>query len=135
MPQLTTSRVPAGFAEATAPANGITINYVRGGTGPTLVLLHGYPQTWYMWRHVMPTLAEHYTVIVPDLPGAGGSDAPPTGYDKKTMAADIHGHLAHHLAVPDGRDRALELVARADLHHSLRPRPVRSLCARGYVLA
>ena len=41
MPQLTTSRVPAGFAEATAPANGITINYVRGGTGPTLVLLHG----------------------------------------------------------------------------------------------
>jgi pimeloyl-ACP methyl ester carboxylesterase len=45
MPQLTTSRVPVGFAEATAPANGITMNYVRGGTGPTLVLLHGYPQT------------------------------------------------------------------------------------------
>jgi hypothetical protein len=43
MPQLTTSRVPVGFAEATAPANGISMNYVRGGTGPTLVLLHGYP--------------------------------------------------------------------------------------------
>ena len=45
MPQLTASRVPAGFAEATAPANDITMNYVCGGTGPTLVLLHGYPQT------------------------------------------------------------------------------------------
>jgi pimeloyl-ACP methyl ester carboxylesterase len=62
MPQLTTSRVPAGFAEATAPANGITMNYVRGGTGPTLVLLHGYPQTWYMWRKVLPAVAEHFTV-------------------------------------------------------------------------
>jgi pimeloyl-ACP methyl ester carboxylesterase len=78
MPLLTTSRVPADFTETTAPANGITINYVRGGAGPTLVLLHGYPQTWYMWRKVLPALAEHFTVIAPDLRGAGGSDAPPT---------------------------------------------------------
>ena len=67
MPQLTTSRVPVGFVEATVPANGITMNYVRGGTGPTLVLLHGYPQTWYMWRKVLPAMAEHFTVIAPDL--------------------------------------------------------------------
>jgi pimeloyl-ACP methyl ester carboxylesterase len=90
MPQLITSRVPAGFAEATAPANGFTINYVRGGTGPTLVLLHGYPQTWYMWRKVLPAVAEHFTVIAPDLRGAGGSDAPTDGYTKSSLADDIH---------------------------------------------
>jgi pimeloyl-ACP methyl ester carboxylesterase len=90
MPQLTTSRVPVGFAEATAPANGITMNYVRGGTGPTLVLLHGYPQTWYMWRKVLPALAEHFTVIAPDLRGAGGSDAPTDGYTKSSLAEDVH---------------------------------------------
>ena len=94
MPQLTTSRVPVGFAEATAPANGITMNYVRGGTGPTLVLLHGYPQTWYMWRKVLPALGEHYTVIAPDLRGSGGSDAPERGYDKATLAEDVHQLLA-----------------------------------------
>jgi pimeloyl-ACP methyl ester carboxylesterase len=90
MPQLTTSRVPIGFVEATAPASGITINYVRGGTGPTLLLVHGYPQTWYMWRKVLPALAEHFTVIAPDLRGAGGSDAPADGYTKSGLAEDIH---------------------------------------------
>jgi pimeloyl-ACP methyl ester carboxylesterase len=90
MPLLTTSRVPADFAETTAPANGITINYVRGGAGPTLVLLHGYPQTWYMWRKVLPALAAHFTVIAPDLRGAGGSDAPADGYGKSVMAEDVH---------------------------------------------
>jgi pimeloyl-ACP methyl ester carboxylesterase len=90
MPQLTTSRIPAGFTETTTSANGITINYVRGGAGPTLVLLHGYPQTWYMWRKVLPALAEHFTVIAPDLRGSGGSDAPTDGYRKSTLAEDIH---------------------------------------------
>ena len=60
-----------------------------GGAGPTVVLLHGYPQTWYMWRKVMPALAEQYTVIAPDLRGSGGSDAPAGGYDKATLAEDI----------------------------------------------
>ncbi|KAA9376483.1 alpha/beta hydrolase [Microbispora cellulosiformans] len=86
-------RVPAGFTERTAHVNGITVNYVRGGHGPTLVLLHGYPESWYEWRGIMPALAEHYTVIAPDLRGAGGSSAPRGGYDKKTMAADLHGLL------------------------------------------
>jgi pimeloyl-ACP methyl ester carboxylesterase len=94
MSQLETSAVPVGFTEASARANGITINYVRGGSGPTLVLLHGYPQTWYMWRKVMPTLSEHYTVIAPDLRGSGGSDAPEEGYDKATLAEDVHQLLA-----------------------------------------
>jgi pimeloyl-ACP methyl ester carboxylesterase len=90
MTQLSTTKIPAGFTEKTVQANGITLNYAIGGTGPALVLLHGYPQTWYMWRKVMPALAGQYTVIAPDLRGSGGSDAPATGYDKATLAEDIH---------------------------------------------
>ena len=55
-----------------------------------MVLVHGYPQTWYMWRKVMPALAGQYTVIAPDLRGSGGSDAPATGYGKAGLADDIH---------------------------------------------
>ncbi|MFG2915642.1 alpha/beta fold hydrolase [Kitasatospora sp. NPDC048298] len=87
-------RLPAGFSEHRAVAGDIGLHYVIGGHGPTLVLLHGYPQTWYEWHGIMPALAEHYTVVAPDLPGAGQSDAPPSGYDKKTMAAKIHTLLA-----------------------------------------
>ena len=90
MTQLSTTKIPEGFTEKTAQANGITLNYAIGGTGPTVLLLHGYPQTWYMWRKVMPALAGQYTVIAPDLRGSGGSDAPATGYDKVTLAKDIH---------------------------------------------
>ncbi|MFB9235701.1 alpha/beta fold hydrolase [Plantactinospora siamensis] len=86
-------RVPESFTEQTARVGAVTINYVRGGRGSTLLLLHGYPQTWYMWRKVLPELARHHTVIAPDLRGAGGSDAPADGYDKKTLAADVHGLL------------------------------------------
>lgn len=75
-----------------ASVDGVGIDYVIGG-GPTLVLLHGYLQTWYEWRHILPTLGEDDTVIAPSLRGAGGSDAPPSGYDKKTLAGDIHGLL------------------------------------------
>lgn len=86
-------RIPAGFREKRVRVGNVAINYVRGGHGPTLVLLHGYPQTWYTWREVLPELAKHYTVIAPDLRGAGKSDAPAGGYDKKTLAADLHGLL------------------------------------------
>jgi pimeloyl-ACP methyl ester carboxylesterase len=88
-----TERVPDGFTEQTARVGDVTINYVRGGQGKLVVLLHGYPQTWYMWRKILPELAKHYTVIAPDLRGAGGSDAPAEGYDKKTLARDVHGLL------------------------------------------
>jgi pimeloyl-ACP methyl ester carboxylesterase len=83
----------------------VGIDYVIGGRGPTLVLLHGYPQSWYEWRHILPALAEHYTVIAPSLRGAGHSDAPPAGYDKKTLAGDIHGLLAQ-----IGHDKDIRLV-------------------------
>jgi len=87
-------RLPAGFTEQRVHAGDIHLNYVRGGHGPTLVLLHGYPETWFMWRKVLPALAEHFTVIAPDNRGSGNSDAPATGYDKQTLAADVHGVLA-----------------------------------------
>src|SRR6202042_3907639 len=92
--QLSTSRIPGGFTEKTARVNGVTLNYATGGAGPAVVLLHGYPQTWYMWRKVMPALAEHYTVVAPDLRGSGGSDAPAGGYDTATLAEDVHQLLA-----------------------------------------
>jgi pimeloyl-ACP methyl ester carboxylesterase len=86
-------RVPDGFTEQLAQVGEVLINYVRGGRGATLVLLHGYPQTWYMWRKILPALGERFTVVAPDLRGAGGSDAPDEGYDKKTLAADVRGLL------------------------------------------
>ncbi|GAA1300171.1 hypothetical protein Psi02_21650 [Planotetraspora silvatica] len=98
-------QMPAGFSEHKVQAGSVGIDYVIGGHGPTLVLIHGYPQTWYEWRHIMPALAEHYTVIAPDLPGAGRSDAPAAGYDKKTMAAELHA-----LLVRLGRDKDLRIV-------------------------
>ncbi|NUR30353.1 MAG: alpha/beta fold hydrolase, partial [Catenulispora sp.] len=64
-------RVPYGFTEQKVQVGDVGINYVRGGSGPTLVLVHGFPQTWYEWRDLLPELAEHYTVIAPDLRGAG----------------------------------------------------------------
>ena len=88
---MTQPSLPVGFTEAVVVTNGIYISYVRGGKGEPLVLLHGFPETWYEWRKVLPDLAEHYTVIAPDLRGAGQSDAPETGYDKQTMAEDIRG--------------------------------------------
>jgi pimeloyl-ACP methyl ester carboxylesterase len=87
---------PAGFTERKVQVNGIGINYVRGGHGPTLLLLHGYPETWYTWDAILPALARHYTVVAPDLPGAGLSDAPAAAadYTKKAMAADIYALMA-----------------------------------------
>jgi pimeloyl-ACP methyl ester carboxylesterase len=70
--------------------NGVQIHYVIGGYGDPVVLLHGWPETWYEWRHVMPALAKNYTVIAPDLRGLGDSSKPLTGYDGKTVAEDIH---------------------------------------------
>lgn len=95
------SRVPTGFTEQRRRVGKVNINYVKGGHGPTLVLIHGYPQNWYEWRPLLPELAKHYTVIAPDLRGAGKSDAPAGGYDKETMVADLHGLPAQPLGLFD----------------------------------
>ncbi|MFZ0567851.1 MAG: alpha/beta fold hydrolase, partial [Nitrososphaeraceae archaeon] len=57
------------FSHHTASVNGIQLHYVIGGQGDPVVLLHGYPQSWYEWRHIMPELAKNYTVIAPDVRG------------------------------------------------------------------
>jgi len=67
----------------------VRLHYVTAGQGPALVLIHGWPQTWYMWRGIMPALAARYRVIAPDLRGLGDSSRPVGGYDKKTLARDI----------------------------------------------
>ena len=71
---------------------GVTLHYVTCGdlSAPAVLLLHGYPQTWYEWRHTMPALAEAgFYAIAPDMRGLGDSSVPLAGYDKKTVAADI----------------------------------------------
>jgi pimeloyl-ACP methyl ester carboxylesterase len=78
------------FSHHTASVNGIQLHYVIGGQGDPVVLLHGWPETWYAWHRVMPALAKNYTVIAPDLRGLGDSSKPVTGYDGKTLAEDIH---------------------------------------------
>lgn len=77
------------FSHREATVNGVRLHYVIGGSGSPILLVHGFPETWYAWRKVMPLLAKRHTLIVPDLRGAGASDkAGP--YDTGTMAEDLH---------------------------------------------
>jgi pimeloyl-ACP methyl ester carboxylesterase len=82
-----------------AELDDVLLHYVTAGSGPPLVLIHGWPQTWFEWMRVMPALAERYTVIAPDMRGLGDSSRPLTGYDKQTVARDIwqvvNGKLGH----------------------------------------
>lgn len=85
-----------GFVSDTAQVNGTTLHYVRGGTGPAVILLHGFPEDWYEYHRVMPLLAKQFTVVAVDLRGIGGSAATAGGYDAANMAEDVH-QLAQHL--------------------------------------
>ncbi|MFE5399697.1 alpha/beta fold hydrolase [Streptomyces sp. NPDC056568] len=82
--------LPGGFTSRYATVGGVRLHYVSGGHGEPLLLVPGWPQTWWAYRKVMPQLARRYRVIAVDLRGMGGSDKPDGGYDKKTMAADLH---------------------------------------------
>lgn len=79
-----------GFHSEFAKANGVRLHYVEGGSGPTIVLLPGWPQTWYTFRKVMPPLAKSHRVIAIDLRGMGESERPDDGYDTRNLAEDIH---------------------------------------------
>ncbi|GGS06692.1 dehalogenase [Streptomyces aureoverticillatus] len=95
------------FTSAHADVNGTTLHYVSGGSGEPLVLLGGWPQTWWQFRKIMPELARHHRVIAVDLRGMGGSAKPEGGYDKKTMARDVYElvrHLGHDSAHLAGHD-------------------------------
>lgn len=78
-----------GFTDNFATVNGIRIHYVAGGEGSPLILLPGWPETWWSYHKIMPELAKHYRVISVDMRGMGASGKPADGYDKKTMASDI----------------------------------------------
>ena len=84
-----------GFKRGYARVNGVNLHYVEGGKGEAVLLLPGWPQTWWSYHKVMPALAEKYRVIAIDIRGMGDSDKPARGYDKKTMAADIHALMRH----------------------------------------
>src|SRR3954468_9985592 len=82
----------AGFTHRWVAADGIRLHAVEGGqpSGPAVVLLAGFPQTWWAWRKVMPGLAHRFRVIAIDLPGQGHSERPEHGYDTHTVAAHVH---------------------------------------------
>jgi haloacetate dehalogenase len=82
-----------GFEQRRITTSGADINLVVGGSGPPLLLLHGYPQTHVLWRKIAPRLAEQFTLVIPDLRGYGDSSKPPAGadfgaYSKRALAQD-----------------------------------------------
>jgi pimeloyl-ACP methyl ester carboxylesterase len=82
---------------------GLRLHYVQTrASGRTVVLLHGFPQTWWEWRFLIPRLVEGgYRVVAPDYRAAGDSWRPAGGYDKRTMAADIYRLVRDHLGITD----------------------------------
>jgi pimeloyl-ACP methyl ester carboxylesterase len=116
LPEATYHRVPV--------AAGVELNVAVAGAGPAVVLLHGFPQTHLMWRHVAADLAADHTVICPDLRGYGASDKPAAEsehtYSKRTMAADIVAvakALGHDRFALAGHDRGALVAIRAGLDH------------------
>lgn len=90
---LSSLRLPDGFTDVftsrLVEVNGLRLHAVTGGDGPALLLIGGWPQTWYAWREVMPALARRHTVVAVDSRGAGLSDKPDDGYDAGTLSADL----------------------------------------------
>lgn len=83
--------LPEGCGEGYAETNGTRLHYVTAGSGPLVVLLHGFPEFWYAWRHQIPALARHFRVVAPDLRGYNLSEKPTRGYDIATLSADVRG--------------------------------------------
>jgi hypothetical protein len=85
--------LPSGFADVfesvLVSTPRLRHHAVVGGRGPALLLINGWPQTWYAWRHVLPVLAEHATVVAVEPRGSGRSDKPGDGYDTGSLAADL----------------------------------------------
>ena len=124
------------FTKTRIKANGVSINLVHGGIGPPLLLLHGYPQTHVEWHKIAPKLAEHYTVVAPDLRGYGDSEKPsaPEGdlsvYCKRTTAQDqveVMAELGFESFHVVGHDRGARVGHRMALDHPERVRTFTSL--------
>ena len=84
-----------GFDHRFATVDGVRMHYVTGGKadGEVVVLLAGFPESWFAWRKIMPLLAGTYRIVAPDLPGQGDSDRPQGGYDTQALATMLHGLL------------------------------------------
>jgi pimeloyl-ACP methyl ester carboxylesterase len=91
----------APISSRTADVAGVQLHYLTAGSGPYVILLHGFAETCAMWKPLIPALAERFTVIAPDLPGIGESSIPADGLDMTTAAARIHA-----LAVSLGIEKA-----------------------------
>ncbi len=85
---------PIAIKSRFTEVNGMKLHYLIAGKGDPVILLHGYAQTSHMWRPLMAELATTNTVIAPDLRGFGQTSKPDGGYDKKTMAQDVHALVA-----------------------------------------
>ena len=81
------------FVHRMVTAAGTRFHLVEGGSGPVVVLMTGFPQSWYAWRRVMPLLSDRYKVVAIDLPGQGDSDKPASGYDTRTTGERINALL------------------------------------------
>jgi len=81
-----TQNAPKGFVSCSPSINGARIHYTTGGSGPAVILLHGFAETSRMWDPILPALGEKFTVIAPDLPGIGNSSIPSHGIDMKRAA-------------------------------------------------
>jgi haloacetate dehalogenase len=119
-----TVTIPGFTGQRVPVADGVALHTAVGGTGSPVVLLHGFPQTHLMWRHVATALAAEHTVICPDLRGYGDSDKPaedgPGTYSKRTMAADVVAlavALGHDRFALAGHDRGALVAVRAGLDH------------------
>jgi haloacetate dehalogenase len=104
----------------TLHANGVRQHYLEAGSGAPVVLLHGFPETSFAWRHQIPELAKRFRVIAPDLRGYGETDKPASGYDKRTMANDLR-ELVRELDIPKvslvGHDRGARVATRFAKDH------------------
>ncbi|MFH8346520.1 alpha/beta fold hydrolase [Streptomyces sp. NPDC018045] len=104
-----------GTTTGVAQVDGLRLHYTRAGSGPLVVLLHGWPQTSRCWWPVLGELARDHTVVAPDLRGYGRSDKPTTGYDKRRMAADMAGlveSLGFERVAVVGHDRGARVAHR-----------------------
>src|SRR5712671_6977390 len=113
---------PAEFSHHYANQKGVRIHFVTTGQGAPVVLLHGWPQTWYEWRRLMPLLRDKFTLVAPDMRGLGDSSRPSSGYDKKTVADDVwrlmHDHLGHARFAVVGHDWGAPVAFRLAADHA-----------------
>jgi pimeloyl-ACP methyl ester carboxylesterase len=128
-----TPTIPGFTQQRITGADGVALNVAVGGSGSPIVLLHGFPQTHLMWRHVAVDLAADHTVICPDLRGYGASDKPADAdgqtYSKRAMAADVVAvakALGHDRFALAGHDRGALVAIRAGLDH---PRAITHLAS------